>query len=134
MGGLAPSALLPKEFYRGVQMQYPPSLFVPRDVLGRTVTLNFSGGNGTVVISFDDAGGGTYTWTLGLPGLVEGYDWIQDPYRGRFYPIFFSGIIPMVLHLDFDSSTAGTFKGMAHPNYPSTVGSFAVSGIFTSAT
>ena len=119
----------PKEFFRVAQVQYPPTLLVPKTVMGRTLTLNFSGGSPIIVVSFDNSGGGTYTWDQGLPGVVEGYNWIQDPYRGRFWPIYFSGIIPMVLHLDYDTATAGTFKGTA---YPSEADPFAVSGNVTS--
>lgn len=124
------SGSAPRQFFHGAQIQYPSSLFVPPNVLGRAVTLNFTGGNGTVVVSFDNAGGGSYTWTLGSPGVVQSYNWIQDPYRGRLWPIYFSGIIPMVLHLDYDSPTAGNFKGTA---YPSVGNPFAVSGTFTSS-
>ena len=118
-----------KQFFHVAQVQYPASLFVPRNVLGRTVTLSFSTGPGIIVISFNNSGGGTYTWSLGGPGTVDSYTWIQDPYRGRLYPIYFSKIIPMVLHLDYDSATAGTMKGTAYP----TLGNpMAVSGTFTS--
>jgi hypothetical protein len=120
----------PQQFFRMAQVQYPPSLYVPRTVRGKTVTLDFAGGYGTVVVTFDNAGAGTYTWTLGSPGVVQSYSWVQDPYRGRLWPIYFSGIIPMVLHLDFDNPMIGTFKGTAYPNIGNP---FAVSGTFSSA-
>lgn len=120
-----------KQFFHVAQVQYPGPLFVPRNVLNRTLTLNFTGGNGTIVISFDGTDGGTYTWTLGSPGTIQSYNWIQDPYRGRLYPVFFSGLIPMELHLDHDNGTAGTFKGTAYPDLP--YDPFAVSGTFTSS-
>ncbi len=126
------SASNSKEFFRMAQIQYPVSLFVPKNVLNKTLTLNYTGGNGTIVYSFNSVGGGTYTWTGGSAGTIASYNWIQDPYRGRFLPIVLSGIVPMNLHLDYDSATAGTFKGTALPNYPSSSGSFAVSGTFTS--
>ena len=121
-----------KEFFRMAQIQYPASLFVPKNVLNKTLTLNYNGGNGTFVYSFNSTGGGTYTWTLAAPGTISGYNWTQDPYRGRLTPIGLSAVIPMNLHLDYDSATVGTFKGTALPNYPSSFGSFAVSGTFTS--
>jgi cyclophilin family peptidyl-prolyl cis-trans isomerase len=126
------SAAAPKEFFRMAQIQYPASLFVPRNVLNKTLTLNYTAGNGTIIYSFNSTGGGTYTWTLGPPGAISGYNWAQDPYRGRFLPIGLSGVIPMNLHLDYDSATVGTFKGTALPNYPSSFGSFPVSGTFSS--
>jgi peptidyl-prolyl cis-trans isomerase A (cyclophilin A) len=130
------SANLPKEFYRMAQVQYPPSLFVPKSVLNKTLTLAFANNNGTFVIGFNAAGGGSYTWTGGSSGSVLYYNWIQDPYRGRLRPIWlqnFSYI--MELHLDSDSATNGTFKGTAFLDYlyPDPIGSFPVSGTFTSS-
>jgi peptidyl-prolyl cis-trans isomerase A (cyclophilin A) len=130
------SASLPSEFYHMAQVQYPPSLFVPRTVLSKTLTMVFAGGNGTFVIGFDGGGGGSYTWTGGSSGSVLYYSWIQDPYRGRLRPIWLQnfGYI-LELHLDYDSATSGTFKGTAFLDYlyPNSAGSFPVSGTFTSA-
>jgi hypothetical protein len=99
-------------------------------MINRTLTLVFSGGFGTIVVNFDNVGGGTYSYTQGSAGSVIGYNWIQDAYRGRLSPIQFSGLVPMVLHLDFDSATAGTFKGTAYPNSGAPL---AVSGTFGAA-
>lgn len=139
VGGLVPSMLLPREFFRGVQVQYPPALFTPRYVYGRTLTLNFSGGNGTFVLGFSGSGGetyGTYTSTIGASGQIIFYSWTQDPYRGRLLPLVMEnfGYI-MELHLDYDSASAGTFKGTGFVElfYPSPIGSFPVSGTFTSS-
>lgn len=121
------NATAPSQFFHMSQVQYPDSLYAPRDVFDRSLTLNFSGGVNTIVMDLDESGGGTFTYN-GTPGTIEGYNWIQDPYRGRFSPIFFSNVIPMSLHLDFDTPTTGTFKGTAYPNYPSSIGSFPVLG------
>jgi len=130
------SADLPEEFFRVAQVQYPPSLFVPRNVLGRTLTLAFAGGNGTFVIAFDGAGTGSYTWSGGNSGSVLYYRWLQDAYRGRLRPIWLQnfGYI-MELHLDYDSAAAGSFKGTAFLDYlyPNPAGSVLVSGTFTSS-
>jgi hypothetical protein len=123
------NASAPSQFFRMAQAQYPDSLYVPKNVFGRSLTLNFSGGTNTIVMDLNQSGGGTFTYN-GTPGTVQGYNWIQDPYRGRFSPIFFSNVIPMSLHLDFDTHTTGTFKGTAYPNYPSSIGSFPVLGAF----
>ncbi len=120
-----------KQFFRMAQVHYQDALHVPRNLLGKTVTLNFSpGGPGTIIIAFGPAGGGTYTWSLGDPGTITSYTWIQDPYRGRLAPIQYSGIVRMTLHLDFDTSNAGTFSGVAYTGGSSPT---PVSGTFTSA-
>jgi hypothetical protein len=111
------------------QMQYPPTLHVPPSPAGKTITFTFTGGvfvpGSTNAVVFDQNGGGTYTSNLGSPaGTVIGYIWVQDAYRGRLRPIGFSGMPQMTLHLDFDSPTAGTFKGLVF-------GSFPESGTFT---
>ena len=127
---------LPVRFFRMVQIQYQDSLFVPFLVMGRTITLNFSGENGTFVVSFNNTGGGSYTWTGGSAGAVLYYYWIQDPYRGRLRPLWLESFnYIMELHLDYDTATAGTFKGTAYWDYlyPSTIDSFPVSGTFTSS-
>lgn len=124
------SASAVSQFFRMVQVEYPSSTLAPKNLLGRVLTLNFSGGNGTFIISFNSTGGGTYTWTQGASGTVS-YAWQQEPYRGRLSPVAFSAFVPMILRLDFDSSSAGSFSGVAYPNYPFTSGSFSVSGSFT---
>jgi len=125
------NAGLPREFFRLAQVRYPPTLFVPRNVLNKTLTMNFSAGNGTFVINFNNAGGGTYTWTGGSSGAINLYDWTQDSYRGRFRPIWLQNFgYLMELHLDYDTATTGTFKGIA---YPSPAGPLSVSGAFTSS-
>jgi peptidyl-prolyl cis-trans isomerase A (cyclophilin A) len=125
------STIFPSQFFRMAQIQYPPTLFVPRNVFGKTLTFNFAAGN-TIVIMFDNSGGGTYTWTLGSGGNILLNNWVQDPYRGRMVPIIYSGIPPTKLHLHYDTATSGTVKGTGYPNYPLTLGSFSVSGTFTS--
>jgi hypothetical protein len=121
-----------RRFFRMAQIQYPGPLFVPPNVLSRRVTLTFS--NGPVLsIEFDALGGGAYTNSGGTPGTVLGYNWIQDPYRGRLKPILFSDFLPLELHLDFDSATLGGFRGTAYPYYPSSSGSFPVLGNFSAS-
>ena len=116
------------------QVQYPDALYTPRNVYGKTLTLDFCCSNGTIVVNFDSSGGGAYTYNGNSPGVLLGYNWSQDPYRGRLRPIGFSGLTPSVmdLHLHYDSQTTGTFIGTAYPNYPSSTGSFGLSGNFTS--
>jgi cyclophilin family peptidyl-prolyl cis-trans isomerase len=129
---LAPPA--PKGFFRMAQVQYSPTLFVSRTVHGKTLTLNFTDGWGTSVIAFNHTGGGAYSWPPDPVGSVL-YNWIQDPYRGRFRPIWFqsSGFM-MDLHLDYDSAVAGTFKGSIYHAalYPQPAGLIrTISGTFS---
>jgi peptidyl-prolyl cis-trans isomerase A (cyclophilin A) len=114
------------EFFRMAQIQYPASTLAPRAVTNRVLTLNFGGGSGTIVITFDATGGGTYTYTAGSPGVITAYDWHQEPYAGRLWPIYYSALVPMTLRLGFASTTGGTFSGTAYGT-----SAFPVSGSFT---
>lgn len=115
-----------REFFRLAQIQYPASTLAPRAVTNRVLTLNFEGGLGTILITFDGIGGGTYTYTGGSPGVITAYDWQQEPYAGRLWPIYYSALIPMTLRLGFASTTGGTFSGTAYGT-----SAFPVSGSFT---
>ncbi len=126
---LARGAGAASQFFRMAQVQYPTSTFAPRNLYDRVLTLNFSGGGGTFTINFNSAGGGNYTWTQGASGTLS-YAWQQSPYRGRLSPVSFSAFVPMFLRLDFASTSAGGFSGVAYPNYPFTLGAFSVSGSF----
>lgn len=122
----------PREFFRLAQVRYAPSLFVPKTPSGRSIGFTFTNGlpGLNVAVTFTSSSGGTYTSNADGGGSVS-FTWIQDAYRGRLNPILFSGTVyPMVLHLDFDSATVGTFKGTAYPNYPFTIGSGPVGGTF----
>ncbi len=115
-----------ENFFRLAQIQYPSSTFAPKSLAGRTVALTFSGGSGVISIAFDAAGGGSYTYSSGSPGTVQSYSWSQEPYRGFLWPIYFSGLVPMTLRLDFDANGGGSFTGTVYTN-PSS----PVSGKFT---
>jgi hypothetical protein len=98
-------------------------------VYGRTLTLSFSGGLGTILIVFDGAGKGNYTYSSGSPGVVDSYTWKQDAYRGRLQPIYYSGLVPMVLHLDFAAGASGSFSGTAYTSPSSPVsGTYTIAG------
>lgn len=126
---IATAPVLSREFFRLAQIQYAQTLFVPKNVLNKTVTLNLANGNGTFVIQFNGSGGGSYTWTGGSSGAVLFYDFRQDPYRGRFLPLVLENFFyNFDLHLDYDSLTAGTLKGMAYPAIGNPV---TLSGTFT---
>jgi hypothetical protein len=71
-------------------------------------------GQGVLNIAFDGAGGGVYTFSDGSSGTVSSYTWQQEIYRGRLWPIYFSGLVPMTLRLDFASDTQGTLAGTAY--------------------
>jgi len=125
LGEVQRATSAPVQFYSLARVQYPATTFAPRTVHDRTLVLSLSAGLGTLTIRFDSAGGGTYDHN-GSPGLLLGYDWIQDPYRGRLWPIEFSAVVPMTLRLDFTSDGGGTFEGTAYAG-----GSFGISGSFT---
>jgi cyclophilin family peptidyl-prolyl cis-trans isomerase len=116
----------PAQFYRMAQVQYAASTLAPKTLLNRTLTLNFSGGWGTITITFNSTGGGNYTDSLGPPGTVTSYDWAQQPYRGYSSPINFSGLASMYLRLDFTSGSTGTISGQWYGS--PMFGSFTLTG------
>jgi peptidyl-prolyl cis-trans isomerase A (cyclophilin A) len=122
------SASAPAQFFRLAQIQYPSSTFAPKHLWGRTLTLRFNGGYGTNVIAFNSSGGGTYNWSIGFSGSVTSYTWVQEPYRGRLWPIYMSGLYPMTLRMDFTNDLSGSFEGSYHQSPP-----LAMSGSFSFA-
>jgi peptidyl-prolyl cis-trans isomerase A (cyclophilin A) len=120
----------PRNFFRMAQVQYASSTFAPKTMYGRILTLNFNTGTDVITVSFDSGGGGTYTYPPSPAGTVDDYTYSQDPYRGFLWPIFFSGVAPMTLRLDFSSNNAGTFSGTIYPYFPYTFGSGPVGGTF----
>jgi len=118
---------VPKRFYSFAQIQYPSSTFAPKTVYGRRLVLTFSGGADVITVTFNTSGGGTYTYPPLADGTVTSYTWTQEPYRGRLSPIYFSGVVPMALRLDFTSAGGGNFSGTAYTS-PTTT---SVSGTFT---
>lgn len=129
LNALHTSGIQPAQFFRAVRIEYPQPLFVPRNILGRTFTLNFSG-SGTFNVVFDDAGTGTYTTSGGGSGPVLFYDWKQDPYRGRLRSLALFPNPLMDLHLAYSNSSTGTFKGTVRLN---ATNSAAVSGTFSAS-
>jgi peptidyl-prolyl cis-trans isomerase A (cyclophilin A) len=121
------SAAATNQFFKLAQVQYPSSTLSPKSLLNRVLTLNFGGNQGSIVITFNGTGGGTYVFGNGN-GTVIRYVWTQEPYVGRIWPIQYSELVDMTLRLNFDSATAGTFSGTAYATNP-----FSVSGSFTLA-
>lgn len=122
-------SLLPSLFFKMVQVQYPDTLYVPPRLFGRSLTFNFSG-IGTMAAAFDGTGLGIYSGAFG-DGIIIGYSWIQDAYRGRLSTSVLGGAPPMTLHLDFDSLTNGTFKGNAYLSTTNGTLTAPVTGTFT---
>ena len=114
------------KFFRFAQISYSSSTRAPKNVLGRTLTMIFSAGQGTNTIIFNNAGGGSYNLPGAGSGTVTGYTWLQDPYRGFLWPITYSGLNEMTLQLNFSSSTNGAFSGTVYNSIP-----FSVSGTFS---
>jgi hypothetical protein len=84
------------------------------------------GGGGVITNVFDLTGvTGNYTFNGNAGGIVN-YVWMQEPYRGRLWPIEYTGLVPMTIRLDFTSLTNGTLSGTAYPVGPS----FGISGSF----
>jgi peptidyl-prolyl cis-trans isomerase A (cyclophilin A) len=123
------AAVAPREFFRLAQVQYGASTLAPKDLFGRTLTLTFTVGPGIITNVFNSSGGGTYGWSSGPGGTIPAYAWYQEPYRGRLWPLYFSGLVTMTLQLNFESLAAGSFSGTAYTATPTTVkGSFTLTG------
>ena len=121
------TATAPHGFFRIAQIQYPSSTFAPRNVVNRSLTLNFNGGLGAIVVNFDKAAAGTYTFGTSN-GTITSYSWLQEAYVGRLSPIYYSGLFPMVLRFDFTSALGGKFNGTVYSSSPfSVTGSFSLS-------
>lgn len=121
----------PRRFFRMVQVQYAASTLAPKTLYGRNLALTLiTGGPGTITISFDSAGGGTYSFPPYSPGVVQGYYWTQEPYRASLL-IGLSGLPVLSVRCDFAAGTIGRFAGTAYPNYPYDIGAFPVDGTFT---
>jgi len=117
----------PKQFFRGVQINYASSTFAPKTVFGRMLSLTFTNGtSGTLIINFNSSGGGTYTLTGNPAGIVTSYDWYQAPFNGELWPIYYSGLFPMTLALNFNNATSGSFTGTVYAGSP-----FSIGGTFT---
>jgi len=105
-------------FYQLAQVRYPGSTFSPPDVRSRKLTLTFNGGQGSIIIQFDAQNAGTYTYVDGnseaSPGTITEYEWFQEPYAARLWPVLYSDLVPMTLRLGFNSATGGTFSGTAY--------------------
>jgi peptidyl-prolyl cis-trans isomerase A (cyclophilin A) len=114
-----------QQFFRVAQVQYASSTLAPKNVLGRRVVVSFSNGGGTVTNNFNSSGGGTYTSSAGS-GTITSYTWTQEPFRGFLWPIYYSGLNPMTLQLNFSRVTGGIVSGTIYRFPP-----LNVSGTFT---
>ncbi|MEI8043342.1 MAG: peptidylprolyl isomerase [Verrucomicrobiota bacterium] len=121
----------PRRFFSLAQVQYASCTFAPKALSSRTLALVLTvGGSGTITIAFDAVGGGTFVFPPNPGGSLTGYVWTQEPYRGWLL-MGLSGYPVMNLRCDFKALTGGAFTGTAYPYYPSSLGSFTVSGTFT---
>lgn len=116
-----------KGFLSLARVKYAASTRAPPVVTGRTLSLIFDGDTKPLVIVFDASGGGTYQYYENV-GTVKEYTWVQDPYRGLLWPIYFSALPPMTLRLDFADDSGGTLSGKYYTG-PSS--SFDISGTFS---
>lgn len=114
-----------REFFKLAQVRYASSTFAPKSVHGRELTLFINSGP-TITNTFDSQGTGSYQYGTNQGGITS-YTWSQEPYRGRLWPIQFTGVVPMTLRFDYTNNVGGNFSGTA---YPSAAPSFAVSGFF----
>lgn len=128
-GGISTPATNQVEFFRVAQVQYGGSTLAPPSVAGRTLTIQFGNELGTITVQFNATNGGSYTYTKGASGTITNYEWIQEAYVGRLWPIEYSNLVTMVLRLNFDTPSAGTVTGTAYTANPfSVTGTFILTG------
>lgn len=134
VGSVTTTATNQTEFFRVAQVQYAESTLSPGNVAGRTLIMNLRNSSGadlgTITVQFNGAHGGTYNYSKGNPanGTLTNYEWIQEAYVGRIWPIEYSGLAPMTLRLNFENVNGGSVSGTV---YPSIGSPFAISGTFT---
>jgi len=114
----------PAQFHALSRVQYPSSTFAPRAVNNRVLTMESASFTGPLALTFTSSTSGTFNYD-GTAGTITNYTWIQEIYRGRLWPIYYSTLPPMTLRLDFSSTTSGTFSGTAY-----TTPTLAISGTF----
>ncbi len=99
-------------FYRMSQIQYPPTIYTPRSLVNRNITLNFTTGlPGFLALAFDSSGLGFYNYNNVVANLILDYAYVQDAYRGRIYDLYANQFGWLDLQLAYTNSTSGTFKG-----------------------
>jgi len=118
----------PAGFYAVSEVRYPSSTFCPRTVENRALAMTLTG-LGVLRINFDGEGSGSYNFADANFGTLDEYTWTQDPYRGFLWPVYFSGLVPMTIRLDFTSEAGGTLSGTAFTSPTTSLrGSFTLSG------
>ena len=132
VGGITVAATNSSAFFRIAQAQYAEPTLAPPSIIGRTVTLNLrrsldNADLGTITAVFSGAKTGTYNYNKGNPanGTIVNYEWTQEPYVGRIWPIEYSNLVAMTLRLNFESTNGGTVSGTAYSASP-----FAITGTF----
>lgn len=119
------SAVGPAHFYRVAEVAYPGPIYTPPSVAGNTLQLNFTVGiSGTLVLAFNNSGGGTSSY---MGGTITSYEWAQEAYRGQLL-LYTTTLVPFSLNHVFTSPTGGFFKGTAFLN---TGEQLTVGGTFT---
>ncbi len=96
-------------FFSMAEILYPAA---PASLLDRTLTLDFDFGE-SIIVDFDGAGGGTYTYVGHGSGAVSGYDWYPEIYHGYLWPIHLDGLAPLYIRLTPLSDEGGTFVDYA---------------------
>jgi hypothetical protein len=106
-----------QQFFKMAQVKYSSTLFPPRSVAGRVITIVFTNGaSGTMVTTVNSAGNGSYAYNSS-PGTVLFSSYYQDPFNGKLLPIGFSNPLnlDMTLTLNFDTASAGGVSGTIYP-------------------
>lgn len=108
----------PQRFFKMAQVKYSSTLFPPRSIAGRTLTIVFTNGaSGTLVATVNSSGSGNYTYNSS-PGTIFFSSYFQDAFNGKVFPIGFSAPLDldMTMTLNFDTAAAGGVSGIIYPS------------------
>jgi peptidyl-prolyl cis-trans isomerase A (cyclophilin A) len=112
-------------FFALTRVQYPSSTLAPRKLADRAVRVTFTGDPSVLVLELDGDKSGVYTFGTEHSGTITSWTWVQEVYRGRL-TVTTSGLVPMMLRMDFTGELGGNLVGTFYANAP-----FTLSGTFT---
>ncbi len=117
-----------QRFYRFIDVSYPDVIHTPPSAANRKIVLDITSHNWTMLLDMDETGtSGQFAWENAELDTIKQASWLQEAHRGvltaEFPP---ETIVPIRVHLGFDTETSGTFRGTVFNSIP-----FDINGTFT---